>query len=75
MMKLKQFMATMAMSALMLTLAACQKQEGPAEKAGKEIDQAGEKAAEQLKDAADKLGQQLEKAGEKMQDATRDPDK
>ena len=74
-MKLKQFMTAVVMSALVLTLAACQKQEGPAEKAGKEIDQAGERAAEQLKDATDKLGQQLEKAGEKIQDATRDRDK
>ncbi len=74
-MERKQLMAVVAMSALVLTLTACQKQEGPAEKAGKEIDQASEKAAEQLKDATDKLGQQLEKAGEKMQDATRDTEK
>lgn len=75
-MKLNQFMGSaIVMSALVLALSACQKQEGPAEKAGKEIDQASEKAAEQLKEATDKLGQQLEKAGEKMQDATRDKDK
>ncbi len=75
-MKLNQFMGSaMVMSARVLALSACQKQEGPAEKAGKEIDQASEKAAEALKDATDKLGQELEKAGEKMQDATRDSDK
>ncbi|WP_237491078.1 hypothetical protein [Malikia spinosa] len=67
--------SAVVMSALVLTLSACQKQEGPAEKAGKEIDQASEKAAEQLKEAADKLGQQLEKAGEKMQDASKDKDR
>ena len=73
-MKLNPFMGSaVVMSALVLS--ACQKQEGPAEKAGKEIDQASEKAAEKLDDATDKLGQQLEKAGEKMQDATRDNDK
>ncbi|PKO94364.1 MAG: hypothetical protein CVU16_03280 [Betaproteobacteria bacterium HGW-Betaproteobacteria-10] len=43
-------------SALLFGLAACQP-EGPAEKAGKEIDQRIEKA-----------GQQIEKAGEKIQD-------
>ena len=40
------------------TLPACQKQEGPAERAGKEVDK-----------AADKVGQQVEKAGDKIQDA------
>ena len=75
-MKLKSLMGSaMAMSALVLALSACQKQEGPAEKAGKEIDQASEKAAEQLNRATDKLGQELEKAGEKIQDATRNHDK
>lgn len=75
-MRLKQFMGSaMAISALMLALAACQKQEGPAEKAGKEIDQASEKAAEKLNEATDKLGQQLEKAGQKIQDATKDKDR
>ena len=75
-MKLNPFMGSaVAMSALVLALSACQKQEGPAEKAGKEIDQASEKAAEKLNEATDKLGQELEKAGKKMQDATRDKDK
>lgn len=52
--------AAIVMSALLLTLSACQKQEGPAEKAGKSVDQ-----------AADKVGQQVEKAGEKIQDAAK----
>ena len=41
-------------------LSACQKQEGPAERAGKEVDQ-----------AVEKVGQQIEKAGESLQDATK----
>lgn len=46
-MKMNRLMGSaVAMSALVLALSACQKQEGPAEKAGKEIDQASEKAAE-----------------------------
>ena len=47
-------------SALLLALTACQKQEGPAERAGKEADR-----------AVDKVGQQIEKAGEKIQDTAK----
>ncbi len=50
--------AALAMSALVLTLSGCEKPEGPAEHAGKEVDKAVEKA-----------GQQIERAGEKIQDA------
>ena len=46
--------------ALVAMLTACQKQEGPAERAGKQIDK-----------AVDKAGQQIEKAGEKIQDAAK----
>lgn len=42
-----------------LAMAACQPAEGPAEQAGKSVD-----------NAAEKVGDQVEKAGEKMQDAT-----
>jgi len=54
----RSVIAALAMSALVVGLAACEKKEGPAERAGKDIDK-----------ALDKAGQQLEKAGEKMQDA------
>jgi len=50
----------LVLGSLLVTLPACQKQEGPAERAGKEVDQ-----------AADKVGQQIEKAGEKVQDAAK----
>jgi hypothetical protein len=46
--------------ALLIGLSGCQKQEGPAEKAGKEVDK-----------ATDKVGQQVEKAGNSIQDAAR----
>ncbi len=52
--------AALAMSALVLALSGCQKAEGPAEHAGKEIDKAVEKA-----------GQHIEKAGEEIQDAAK----
>jgi hypothetical protein len=42
-----------------LLIAGCQK-EGPAERAGKEVDK-----------AVDKVGQQIEKAGDSLQDASK----
>ncbi len=57
-------LAALAIGALLLLAAACQKTEGPAENAGKEIDKTVEKA-----------GQQIEKAGEKIQDAAKGDDK
>lgn len=56
----KSISATLAMGALLAVLAGCQKQEGPAERAGKEVDK-----------AADKAGQQIEKAGQSIQDAAK----
>lgn len=58
-MKLANFAsAALIVGAMLVALPACQKQEGPAENAGKEIDK-----------AADRAGQQIEKAGQKVQDA------
>lgn len=50
----------LAISALLVALPGCQKQEGPAEQAGKEVDK-----------AVGKVGQQIEKAGENIQDAAK----
>ncbi|MES2236642.1 MAG: hypothetical protein V4500_02685 [Pseudomonadota bacterium] len=52
--------AVLSMGALLIALSACQKQEGPAERAGKEVDK-----------AIDQAGQQVEKAGDKIQDAAK----
>ena len=49
---------------LVLGLAACEKKEGPAERAGKAIDKSVESA-----------GQQIEKAGQKIEDAAKDAKK
>ncbi len=57
-------MTILIAGALMAGLSACQKEEGPAERAGKAMD-----------NAVKKTGEQIEKAGEKIQDATRDPAK
>jgi hypothetical protein len=56
----KTLSAAMVVSVMLATLPACQKQEGPVERAGKEVDKVVEKA-----------GQQVEKAGENLQDAAK----
>ena len=53
--------AVLALGVVLAVLSGCQKQEGPAERAGKAMDKALENA-----------GQQMEKAGEKIQDAARE---
>ena len=50
-------------------LSACQKDEGPAEKTGKKIDEAVEQSADAMKDAIDTAGEKLEATGEKIQDS------
>ncbi len=60
-----------AMTALLMALSGCQKQEGPAEKAGKDIDKAAQQAGEKIDKAGQKLGEEVEKAGEKIQDAAK----
>lgn len=51
----KRTAAALAVSSLMLALLGCQKHEGPAERAGKEIDRAAQKAKEQIKKTGDKI--------------------
>jgi hypothetical protein len=55
-------MTGLAAAVLIAGLYGCEK--GPAERAGRQIDQ-----------AADKAGRQMEKAGDKIQDAARDAKK
>jgi hypothetical protein len=59
----KSVAAAMAAAVLIAGLYGCQK-EGPAERAGKQVDK-----------AVDKTGKQIEKAGEKIQDAAKDAKK
>jgi hypothetical protein len=61
MMKLRKSVCTASlMSVFLAVLPGCEKHEGPAEHAGKEIDK-----------AVDKAGQQIEKAGDNIQDAAK----
>jgi hypothetical protein len=54
----------LAASVLILGLSACEKKEGPAERAGKQVDK-----------AVQSTGQQIEKVGEQIQDAAKDAKK
>lgn len=56
----KTICAALVMTALLATLIGCQKREGPAERAGKEVDK-----------TTAKVGQQIEKAGDNIQDAAK----
>jgi F0F1-type ATP synthase membrane subunit b/b' len=58
-------------AALALFLAACEK-EGPAERAGKAIDQSAEQVGDKIEDATDKAGDALERAGEKVEEKVED---
>ncbi|MFJ7566980.1 hypothetical protein ACIQW9_08495 [Herminiimonas sp. NPDC097707] len=60
----KAVVAVLAMGMMAVALGGCQKQEGPAERAGKEVDQ-----------TVNKAGEQIEKAGEKIQNAAEDAKK
>lgn len=63
--------AAVVLAALFAALSGCQKQEGPAETAGKNIDQAVQKSGEKIDEAKEKLGEKIEKAGENLQDAAK----
>jgi predicted small secreted protein len=57
----RSVIVALVLGILVAGLSGCQKKEGPAERAGKEMDKAAEKA-----------GKQIEKAGEKIKDAAKD---
>ena len=58
------FCAVLAVSFLTLGVSACERNEGPAERAGKKLDK-----------AVENTGQQIEKAGQKIQDVAKDANK
>jgi hypothetical protein len=63
--------AALVMSVLLAALSGCQKKEGPAEHAGKEVDKAVEQTGKQVDKAAEKVGEKMEKAGDNIQDAAK----
>ena len=57
----KKIAVSLILSAALVTFIGCQKKEGPAERAGKSLD-----------NATEKVGQKIERAGENIRDAARD---
>lgn len=70
-MKITQALIVMMM-VLGAALAGCESSEGPAERAGKQIDQAAEKAGDTIDEAVDKTGEQIEEAGDAIREKTSD---
>ena len=68
----RSIIAALVLGILSAGVFGCQKKEGPAERAGKEIDKAAEKTGQQIEKATDKAGEKLEKAGENVKDAVKD---
>jgi len=62
----------LSIGVLIFTLGACGESEGPAEKAGKTLDQGIEKAGDILNRSIDKTGDVLEKAGDAMSKEAKD---
>ncbi|MDG4867940.1 hypothetical protein P8631_07995 [Guyparkeria sp. 1SP6A2] len=58
------------MMALGLTVAGCADEEGPAEKAGKQIDQTMEEAGDEIEKATDKMSRKAEEAGDEVEEKT-----
>jgi len=63
--------AALALSVLVVGMSGCKKKEGPAERAGKEIDKAAEKTGQGIGNAVGKAGEKMEQAGEKIKDAVK----
>lgn len=55
---------------IVVSVTACKK-EGPAERAGRNIDEAAEKAGKKIDEAATKTGDKIEEAGKKLKDAVK----
>ncbi|HTO67681.1 MAG TPA: hypothetical protein VMM15_41205 [Bradyrhizobium sp.] len=66
---MKPMHALLLACATTVALVACQK-EGPAEQAGKAIDQSAEKVGEKVENTTEKVGDALERAGDKVKEKT-----
>jgi hypothetical protein len=67
---LKNIILVLFSCMIIVSFAACKK-EGPAERAGKKIDETVEKAGDKIKESAEKAGDKIEEAGDKAKEATK----
>ncbi|HHW77677.1 MAG TPA: hypothetical protein GX399_11725 [Xanthomonadaceae bacterium] len=63
---MRKLTAVLFASLLGIAVSGCERQEGPAERAGKEVDRAMEKADTKIKDAASATGEKMQEAGEAL---------
>lgn len=64
-----------ASAGLMVALVACQRNEGPAERAGKQVDEVTQKAGEKIEQAGEKVKETAEQAGEKIKETAEEAKK
>jgi hypothetical protein len=69
-MRVSKLLAASLALGLMLALAGCGDDEGPAEKTGEKIDEAVEQAGEKVEEATDEMGGKMEEAGDEVQEST-----
>jgi len=63
---MRKLTAVLFASLFGIAASGCERQEGPAERAGKEVDRTMEKADAKIKDAASATGEKMEEAGEAL---------
>ena len=69
---MKRFKMVAACALPLLAIMACtQKSEGPAEQAGKKVDEAVQETTSAVGEAAEKAGEHVEAAGEKLQEGAK----
>jgi len=67
---LKKIVLVLFSCMIIVSFTACKK-EGPAERAGKKIDETIEKAGEQIKESADKAGDKIEETVQEAKESTK----
>ncbi len=55
---------------IIVSFTACTK-EGPAERAGKKVDETVDKTGDKIKESTEKVGDKIEKTGEKVKESTK----
>jgi hypothetical protein len=70
-MSYKKILLALGAVTLGLSLVACEKKEGPAEKMGKEVDKAAEKTGQAMEKAADSVKETAKEAADKVKEATK----
>ena len=68
--KLRNVLVVLCSAVLVVSITACKK-EGPAERAGKSIDESLGKAGKKIDESAGKAGEKIEDAGKKLKESVK----